>query len=214
MANTTDKSPESQKPEHLIVGQVVAPFGIKGELKANILTEFPERLGKLREIRIAPFGSIKPGLAPTAALDPSTVPPPPPVPGWTPPKQATPFKIENVQVHKGQLIIKLAGIDNLSVAETLRGYWLLVPTENASRLPEGAFYIYQVVGLPVYTEAGELIGKINDVLVTAANDIYVVKGPGVKDTSGELLVPAVKSIVKSISPEEGKMVIADPQEWT
>ena len=125
-----------------------------------------------------------------------------------------PFRIEAVQIHKGQLIIKLAGVDTASVAETLRGYWLLVPTEQASRLPEGAFYIYEVVGLPVYTEAGELIGRIDDVLTASANDIYVVKGPGVKDPSGELLVPAVKAIVKSIEPRAGKMVIADPQEWT
>lgn len=200
-------------PEHLIVGQIVAPFGIKGELKANILTEFPERFGKLRQIILAPFSSIEPGLAPTAALDPSTVAPGPPVPGWKPPQSPTPFKIESVQTHKGQLIIKLAGIDSLSVADTLRGYWLLVPTEQASRLPEGAFYIYQIVGLQVYTEAGEPIGKVEDVLMTAANDVYVVKGPGVKDPTGELLVPAIRTIVKSVEPDSGKIVIADPEAW-
>src|SRR5437773_12569061 len=60
-------------PEHLIIGQVVAPFGIKGELKVNILTEFPDRFRKLREAVLAPFASIEPGLAPTAALDPATL---------------------------------------------------------------------------------------------------------------------------------------------
>src|SRR5437016_1300382 len=60
-------------PEHLIIGQVVAPFGIKGELKVNILTEFPDRFKKLREVLLAPFASIEPGLAPTAALDPATL---------------------------------------------------------------------------------------------------------------------------------------------
>src|SRR5437773_7892754 len=60
-------------PEHLIIGQVVAPFGIKGELKVNILTEFPDRFKKLREVVLAPFASIEPGLAPTAALDPATL---------------------------------------------------------------------------------------------------------------------------------------------
>src|SRR5919198_6606705 len=65
--------PRSPVPEHLIVGQVVAPFGIKGELKVNILTEFPDRFKKLREVVLAPFASIEPGLAPTAALDPATL---------------------------------------------------------------------------------------------------------------------------------------------
>ena len=59
-------------PEHLIVGQVVAPFGVKGELKANILTEFPDRFKQLEQIILAPFDSIAPGLAPTAALNPRT----------------------------------------------------------------------------------------------------------------------------------------------
>src|SRR3954451_15376564 len=123
-ADNTGSTPDQpETPEHLIVGQVVAPFGIKGELKANILTEFPERFGRLREVILAPFNSIEPGLAPTASLDPSTVPPGPPVPGWKPPKEATPFKIEASQIHKGQLIIKLVGIDTASIAETLRGYW-------------------------------------------------------------------------------------------
>src|SRR5438874_4073366 len=64
---------QSAIPEHLIVGQVVAPFGVRGELKVNILTEFPERFGKLDEVILAPFSSIEPGLAPRAALDPATV---------------------------------------------------------------------------------------------------------------------------------------------
>src|SRR3954470_346691 len=57
-------------PEHLIVGQIVAPFGAKGDVKVNILTEFPERFKKLSEVIIAPFDAVEPGLAPTAALKP------------------------------------------------------------------------------------------------------------------------------------------------
>src|SRR5438105_8194017 len=100
----SDSSASENAPEHLIVGQVVAPFGVKGELKVNILTEFPERFGKSEEVILAPFASIAPGLAPTAALNPKTVRAAPAhiapglgdkagVPVWKPPKEATGFKI-------------------------------------------------------------------------------------------------------------------------
>ena len=202
-------------PEHLIVGQVVAPFGVRGELKVNILTEFPDRFKRLEEVRLAPFSSIEPGLAPTAALDPSTVRP---APGAAQPAKplahAATFKIESTHLHKGQLILKVEGVDSASEAESLRGCWLLVPREQARKLPRGSYYIYQLVGLDVVSTAGEHIGKIEDVLTMSANDIYVVKGPGVQDATGELLVPAIKAIVKHIELRNGRIVIEPPEEWS
>jgi 16S rRNA processing protein RimM len=218
--NTADSSPGS--PDHLIVGQVVAPFGVKGELKVNILTEFPDRFRKLESVVLAPFASIAPGLAPTAALDPRTVRSAPShgassapgKPAWKPPREPSPFDIEGSRIHKGQLLLKLAGVDDLDRAEALRGYWLLVPTSEARKLPKGAYFIYQIVGLGVYTEEGRNIGTVADVLTTSANDVYVVKGPGVEDPSGELLVPAIKSVVKKIDIDGRRVVIADPAEWS
>jgi 16S rRNA processing protein RimM len=104
-------------------------------------------------------------------------------------------------------------VDSANDAQALRGYWVLVPLENAHKLPKGAYYIYQIVGLEVFTEAGDLLGNVADVLTTSANDVYVVKGPGVREPSGELLVPVVKQVVKRIDPDQGRIVIADPQEW-
>jgi 16S rRNA processing protein RimM len=212
-------------PEHLIVGQVVAPFGVKGELKVNILTEFPDRFKKLQRVVLAPFSSIAPGLAPTAALNPRTVrnalPSTSPLdpgdasqrPPWKAPKEATPFNIEGSRIHKSQLLLKLEEVDGVDRAEALRGYWVLGPTAEARRLPRGAYYIYQIVGSEMYTEAGALIGTVTDVLTTSANDVYVVKGPGVQDPKGELLVPAIKIVVKKMDIEGHRIVIADPAEW-
>ncbi len=211
---------QANAPEHLIVGQIVAPFGLKGELKVNILTEFPERFGKLEEVILAPFSSIAPGLAPTAALNPKTARPARVAlgahgaPAWKPPKEPTPFKITSTHIHKGQLLLKLEGVDSVNQAEALRGYWLLVPTEEARKLPRGAYYIYQIVGLDVYTAAGAHIGKIEDVLTTSANDVYVVKGPGVQNPTGELLVPAIRSVVQRMEMKRGRIIIVDPREWT
>lgn len=214
-ANPNPSSPG--EPEHLIVGQIVAPFGVKGELKANILTDFPERLSMLEEVVIAPFNAIEPGLAPTAALNPGSMQSRwagrGQAQGFRPPAKPTPFKITSTHIHKGQLLLKLEGVDTADAAEGLRGYWLLVPREQAKKLPRGAYYIYQIVGLDVYTQKRDYLGKIADVITTSANDVYVVKGPGVQDPTGELLVPAIKPIVKRMEMKRGRIIIADPREW-
>jgi 16S rRNA processing protein RimM len=212
---TAPAETNTRAPEHLIVGQVVAPFGVRGELKVNILTEFPDRFKRLEEVRLAPFSSIEPGLAPSAALDPSTVRPSPDATQPAKPlTHAATFKIESTHIHKAQLILKVEGVDSAGEAEALRGCWLLVPRDQARKLPRGSYYIYQLVGLDVVSTAGEHIGKIEDVLTMSANDIYVVKGPGVQDPTGELLVPAIKAIVKHIELRNGRIVIAPPEEWS
>ncbi len=209
-------------PDYLIVGQVVAPFGVKGELKVDILTEFPQRFKRLEQVTLAPFSYIPPGLAPSAALNPATVRQAGAGAGaasgtgtgaGTAPTGPTVYAIQSTRIHKGQLILKLEGVDTANDAESLRGCWVLVPREQAHRLPAGSYYIYQIVGLDVYTTDGRYIGKVADVLTTTANDIYVVKGPGVHDPSGELLVPAIKSVVHRIDPQQGRIVIAPPEEW-
>ena len=129
-------------------------------------------------VREPPLRSQDPGLRVAAAPD-----------------SPTPFTIQSTHFHKGQLLLKLEGVESANDAEALRGYWVLVPLEDAHKLPRGAYFIYQIVGLEVFTEAGDLLGKVADVLTTSANDVYVVKGPGVQEPSGELLkaVPPVTS---------------------
>ena len=210
MVESTDRG----APEHLIVGQVVAPFGIRGELKANILTEFPERFLKLKRVTLMPFASIEPGLAPTAALDPTTIRR---ASGAGPrargPEGPATYAIQSSQIHKGQVILRLEGVESVEAAEALRGYWLVVPIGEIPVLPSGSYYLYQLVGLDVYTTDGEEIGKVVDVITSSANDVYVVKGPGVVDSSGELLVPAIKTIVKRIDVDAGRLEIAPLGEW-
>jgi 16S rRNA processing protein RimM len=210
MSNSTERG----APEHLIVGQVVAPFGIRGELKVNILTEFPERLRKLKRVTLMPFASIEPGLAPTAALDPATIRR---ASGAGPrprrPEGPATYAIQSSQIHKGQVILSLEGVESVEAAEALRGYWVVVPIGEIPVLPSGSYYLYQLVGLDVYTTDGEQIGKVVDVITSSANDVYVVKGPGVVDSSGELLVPAIKTIVKRIDVDAGRLEIAPLGEW-
>jgi 16S rRNA processing protein RimM len=213
MSDQTDTRPAD--PEYLIVGQVVAPFGVRGEMKVNVLTEFPDRFKKLEAVILAPFNTFPPGDAPTASLDPSTVrrAPAPTGSAFRPPKEPAEFPIEGTRFHKGQLMLKLEGVDDPLQVEALRGYWVVVPLEAARKLPRGAYYLYQIVGLPVVTTAGEEIGKVEEVLTGSSNDVYVVRGPGVHDPSGELLIPAVKQFVKRLDVKGGRVVVVPPSEW-
>jgi 16S rRNA processing protein RimM len=202
-------------PEYLIVGQIVAPFGVNGEMKVNVLTEFPDRFKKLEAVILAPFDAFPPGEAPTASLDPSTVKRGPQPPGgFRPPKVPTEFALEDTRFHKGQIMLKLEGVNDPDAVAALRGYWVVVPLEQARKLPRGAYYLYQILGLPVFTTEGEEIGTVAEVLTGSANDVYVVRGPGVQDPSGELLVPAVKQFVKRLDVKGGRVVIVPPAEWT
>ena len=134
--------------------------------------------------------------------------------GFRAPKTPTYINIESVRPHRGQALVKFEGMDIPDSADLLRNYWVMIPIEQAHKLPRGAYYIYQLVGLDVYTTAGDLLGKLDEVLTTAANDIYIVRGPGITDPTGELLVPSVKHIVKKIDVEAGRITIAPPSEWS
>jgi 16S rRNA processing protein RimM len=57
------------------------------------------------------------------------------------------------------------------------------------------------------------VGKIEDVITSTANDVYLVRGPGVTDPTGELLVPAVKQVVRKLDVAGGRVVIVPPSEW-
>jgi 16S rRNA processing protein RimM len=115
------------------------------------------------------------------------------------------FEIEKVSYQKGQAIIKFKGIDSLSEAEEKINTFLWVKVEEAKR-PEGAYFLFEIIGLDVYTVDGDFIGKVRDVLQPGANDVYVVK-----DGEKEHLIPGIKEVIKEIDLDEKKMTI-DPIE--
>jgi len=159
---------EPVPPESLIVGRILAPWGIRGEVKVEVLTDFPERFAPQKVVYL----------------------------------NARPLEIESCRPHKQHLVVKLATIDSVEDTEKLRGQDLTIPSSELSRLPEGQYYTFQLIGLKVLTTDGEHLGQIADIMTTASNDVYIVKGK-----RGEILIPAIEDVVKSIDLEEGKMVI-------
>ncbi|MCX7710384.1 MAG: ribosome maturation factor RimM [Clostridia bacterium] len=115
--------------------------------------------------------------------------------------------LESVKFFKGMVIVKFKEITDLNAAEALKGAVLKIDRENAVKLPKDAFFICDLIGCEVFEESGYPLGKLTDILKTGSNDVFVVKG----ENNREVLVPALKSVVKEISLENNKMVVQLPE---
>lgn len=104
-------------------------------------------------------------------------------------------------VAKGGWLARFKDISNREGAEALFGCRLLVPETSLPTLPDGEYYIDQLVGLTVVTEAGQYLGKLTEVITTPANDVY--------STSAGALIPAVAAFIKTIDLTAGRMTVAD-----
>ena len=120
----------------------------------------------------------------------------------------TSLPIESVRYHQQFVLLKFRGMDNRNDIEHLRGKLIKVERKDLVQLPAGHYYIFDIVGLEVYTEEKEYLGKVTDVLETGSNDVYIVEQ---KDKQ-PLLIPALKSVVLQIDIPSGKMIVK-LQEW-
>ena len=96
-------------------------------------------------------------------------------------------------------------LDVFSTREAARdaiGTYLYVPESEAIQLPEGEYFVHQIVGLSVVTTGGETLGEVADVISTGSNDVYVVRG-----LRGEVLLPALKEVVKHIDLDSGTKTV-------
>jgi 16S rRNA processing protein RimM len=138
------------EPRYLAVGRVLRPHGLQGELRVEIITDYPERLRQHACFYLASPDS---------------------------PEVVRRYPVEAMRQHKGALLLKLDGCDDRDAAEELRGMLVQVPLEDAVPLEEGEYYHFQLVGLRVETEDGQWLGQLVEVLSTGANDVYIVRGP-------------------------------------
>jgi 16S rRNA processing protein RimM len=98
------------------------------------------------------------------------------------------------------LLVRFAEVASREAADQLRDVYL--ETESAAELPPQAHFWHEVIGCTVQTRAGVLVGRVEDVFRVGGSEVYEVHGP-----RGEVLVPAVESVVVELAPAAGRIVV-------
>lgn len=119
-------------------------------------------------------------------------------------------KITSVKLQNDRVILKLEGIDSVEEADLYRNKYLQIKREDAMKLPEGSYYIADLMDCYVYDTEGTELGKVFEVIETGSNDVYWVKSEGKKD----ILVPALKDIVEEVDINNNKIVIKPVNIWS
>ncbi len=111
--------------------------------------------------------------------------------------------IENVRAQKNMVILKLEGADNRNAAEALRGKELYITEDDLPELPEGQYYVRDLIGMSVTEEDGNLLGHVTDVLQNTAQDIFEVES----ENGNKLLIPKVDQFVLDIDAEKREITV-------
>lgn len=154
------------------IGQISRVRGVKGEIVVVPLTDYPERFLKLQRVVVS-----------TKEKDRD-------------------FLVERARIFKEKVLLKLKQIDSPEEAKKLVGGFIEIEKEDVVELPEGSYFIFDLIGLEVITTKGEKIGKVKEVISLPANDIYLVEGD-----KKSYDIPAIKEVIKKIDLEKREMII-------
>jgi 16S rRNA processing protein RimM len=125
----------------------------------------------------------------------------------------TRYGIEEYKTYGRKVVLRLGGIDSAAAAESLVGLDILIPCKGLVDLPEGAHYIFELVGLKVLTQSGRLLGHVRSIAQTGGTPLLVID-PATGTSNGapleEILVPVSRSICRVIDKASGSIVIEPP----
>ena len=111
------------------------------------------------------------------------------------------MELESVKFSNKFIIAKFKNINSRNDIEIFNGKLLMLNRSDIPSLPEGEYYNFDIIGLEVIDDKGSKLGKITEVLKTGSNDVYVVEG------KKQILVPALKKVVKEINLVDGFMKV-------
>ena len=157
---------------YLAVGEVLRPHGIRGSVKVRPLTDNLRRYDDLDYVFVESDGEL-------VRKD-----------------------ITALEYAPNSVLLRLEGVNDANLAESLRGSTLYIREDQRVSLPEGSFFIYEMIGVGVETEDGRSVGEVTDVIPNPANDIYVVEGRGKTH-----YIPAVRAIVTLVDTERRLMIV-------
>jgi 16S rRNA processing protein RimM len=168
------------------LGRIRRPQGRKGEVFADVLTDFPEKFAERRKLWLL-GGSGVGGRALTREIE-----------------------LVNHWPHKGGVVLHFAGVDSISAAETLKGLIVAIPRAERAELGEDEVYVGDLIGCALVDVAGAepvVVGEIEEVDRTAGPVALLV----VRGAAGEVLIPFAKSYLRKIDLEAKRVEMALPE---
>lgn len=159
------------------VGKVVNTHGIMGEVRVIASTDFPEE-------RFA-IGS-------KLYLDHPNL------------KDKLPLIVASHREHKNFNLLTFKNYPNINDVEAFKGGILQIREDQLSELEEEEYYYHEIIGCEVYTEEGEQLGKIKEILSPGANDVWVIQR---RNSGKDLLIPYIEQVVKNVDVKEQKIII-------
>jgi 16S rRNA processing protein RimM len=168
---------QAQKAD-VVIARIVKARGLRGEVACDIETDFPERFASLERVVV-----------------------------WMPDDSRLELSLEDHWFHKGRVILKFEGYDSMTDAQRLVGGRLVISESDASKLEEGLYYEYEIVGSQVATTGGEVIGRVVRLMRTGGTDLLVVEGEGGR----EYLIPFADDICVEVDPEMKRIRIDPPE---
>ena len=159
--------------DFIVIGKVVSTQGNKGEVNVLPLTDSIDRFKNLDNVFLRNKNS-------QIALN-----------------------VEKIRVKKDTIILKLKDIENIEEARMIVGSFLEIERKNAVKLSKNTYFIFEIIGLEVYDENNIFLGKVENIIRTGSNDVYVVK----RKDKEELFIPVIHDVVKNISLEKKRITI-------
>jgi 16S rRNA processing protein RimM len=116
------------------------------------------------------------------------------------------YKVISTQFHKRVILLSLEGITDRTAAESLIGSEMWMERSNLPEPEDGSYYWFDIEGLSVFDLGGKNLGKVISIIPTGSNDVYVAQSG-----EGEILIPAIESVIKKIDLEKGIMAVDLPE---
>lgn len=132
---------------YLIIGEILRPQGLKGEVKVRPITQDESRFLDLDHVLLLREGAY------------------------------VPHAVQCTRLHQGLVYLRFEGVNDRDGAETLRGQLIYVDRGHALKLPEDQHFIVDLIGLEVVDTQGNPLGRLAEILTPGGNDVYVVRGP-------------------------------------
>jgi 16S rRNA processing protein RimM len=120
------------------------------------------------------------------------------------------YQITWAQAHKKAMRVALEGVNTRDAAEAMTGWPVFMAKSDLPPLEPDTYYWSDVIGMAVYTVAGDYLGEIEQIIPTGANDVYVVKTPA-DHPAGEILIPAIASVIIEIDVDQRRMRVELPE---